>query len=171
MADRTVLLQELLSLLHARANYLSTPELRGRTQQGKPADLTVRANVALACGADVRLHHGGPCIVKDAQAFEAATQNGERMPHDAWDGLGHYFTSITDIERHLLPADVTWGIDAVWVHLAEDGGPYVCSSKTEHLGGVAHVAGWNKAIAISPARALLIATLKHHARELGVDVA
>jgi hypothetical protein len=170
MADRTVLLQELLELLHARANYLSIPELRGRTQQGKPADLTVRANVALACGADVRLHHGDPCIVKDPEAFDAAKQNGERMAHDAWDGLGHYFTSITDIERHLLPEDRPFVVERAPIMLHESG-PYLVSFDGQMMGGCASVRPYDPVVAVSPARALLLATLRYHAKEAGLDVA
>jgi hypothetical protein len=169
MADRSVLLRELLELLHTRANYLSIPELRGKTQQGKPADLTVRANVALACGADVRLHHGDPCIVKDAAAFDAAKQNGERMARDAWDGLGHYFTSITDIERHLLPAQIGYLVHRTPIVLT-DQGPKL-GTAGDMMGGDAHIEDGKQCVAISPARALLIATLRYHAQELGVDVA
>lgn len=169
MTDRTVLLRELLELLQARANYLSIPELRGRTQQGKPADLTVRANVALACGADVRLHHGDPCIVKDLAAFEAAKQNGERMAKDTWDGLGHYFTSITDIERHLLPAGACFEVSREPVRLTKNG-PITFRTGDIRHGGEASVEWGRVVTAVSPARALLIATLQHHAKELGVDV-
>jgi hypothetical protein len=170
MPDRTVLLRELLELLHARANYLSIPELRGRTQQGKPADLTVRANVALACGADVRLHHGDPCIVKDPAAFDAAKQNGERMAAEAWDGLGHYFTSLTDIERHLLPDGVEYRLHRHPVTLT-DRGPYALARGEIKHGGSAMVGHQDVEAAISPARALLEATLRYHAKEAGLDVA
>jgi hypothetical protein len=170
MADRAVLLRELLELLHARANYLSIPELRGRTQQGKPADLTVRANVALACGADVRLHHGDPCIVKDPAAFDAAKQNGERMAAEAWDGLGHYFTSITDIERHLIPDGVTFDVHRLPVRLTDHGPVHDTAGDVLH-GGIAGVHFSVSHVAVSPARALLIATLRYHAKEAGLDVA
>jgi hypothetical protein len=169
MADRSVLLRELLELLRTRANYLSIPELRGKTQQGKPADLTVRANVALACGADVRLHHGDPCIVKDAAAFDAAKQNGERMARDAWDGLGHYFTSITDIERHLLPASLYYNVIRHPGILTEDG-PKLSEDGDLRIGH-AVVEDAPRVEAITPARALLKATLLWHALEARLDVA
>jgi hypothetical protein len=170
MPDRAVLLQELLELLHTRANYLSIPELRGRTRQGQPADLTVRANVALACGLDVDMHHGSPCVVTDRQAFNAAREAGERMQPGAWDGVGHYFTSITDIERHLLPANVVFGVDRAPVKLTEDGPVDTWEGDETMMGGSAAVDGMMSFISVSPARALLHATLIYQARELGVDV-
>jgi hypothetical protein len=169
MPDRAVLLQELLELLQRRANYLSIPELRGRTRQGQPADLTVRANVALACGLDVDMHHGSPCVVMDRQAFNAAREAGERMPPGAWDGVGHYFTSITDIERHLLPDGVTFDVGRTPIKLTSAGPEQSPEGDIVH-GGVAAVADGHDHFAVSPARALLHATLIYQARELGVDV-
>jgi hypothetical protein len=169
MPDRAVLLQELLELLQRRANYLSIPELRGRTRQGQPADLTVRANVALACGLDVDMHHGSPCVVVDRQAFNAAREAGERMPPGAWDGVGHYFTSITDIERHLLPASLYYNVVRHPGILTEDG-PKLSEDGDLRIGH-AVVEDAPRVEAITPARALLTATLLWHALEAGLDVA
>jgi len=168
MPDRTVLLRELLQLLTSRANHLVIPETRGRTREGKPADLTIRANIAIACGCDVRLHHGSPCVVKDAQAFDAVQQNGERMPYDVWDGVGHYFTSLTDVERHLLPENLYYNVVRHPGLLTEDG-PKLSEDGDLRIGH-AVVEDAPRVEAITPSRALLIATLLYWAQELGLDV-
>lgn len=180
MSDPNTLLVEAIALLRHRRNHLVIPETRGRSARGQPASLPIRANIAKACKLPMDEHHGSPVIVADVMEWQRFRM-GEfgRPPAGSWDGIGWYFTSITDIERHLIPArasfrlmrypislnshyhcpqsdlagDIMGGEATVWIR-QDDGGELVVSSPPR----------------VSPARALLEATLVFIAKQRGLTI-